>query len=335
MRVFVTGATGLVGRHVVARLLEAGHDIAALVRPESDARELVQAGCTVVPGRLEDDVDRLAAAMRGSEGLVHAAALVGRRASRALYQSQNVRGTAAVMGAAARAGVRRAIHVSSVAVYGDLRGRITEQRWQETSIDGAAFYAASKRQAEEEAWRHDDPSGLRVVAVRPSVIYGEHDRHVAPRLDRLVRLPLLPLPEGGRCTPPLVYAGNVAAGIVAALTRAEAAGHAYNLAHDHDVPLASLLRTWCGIRGIRAPRMPAVPGALIVAAARGLDVLSRNLPGVDLPGVTRPARLMTRDNPYDSSRARRELDWTGLVPVEDAMRRTSAWLDGRHPTANT
>ena len=83
------------------------------------------------------------------------------------------------------------------------------------------------------------------------------------------------------------------------------------------------------------PFMPALPGALMVAAARCVDVLSRSLPGVDLPGVTRPARLMSRDNPYDSSRARRELGWTELVRIEEAMRRTSDWLDGRHPIANT
>lgn len=328
MRTFVTGATGLVGRHVVARLLARGDEVVALARPGSDTTALVRAGCTLFRGGLEEDPAELVVGMRNCEALVHAAALVGQRTSRARYHALNVRGTAGVLSAAAAAGVRHAVHVSSVAVYGDLRGSITEDRWQEKAIPAAAFYARSKREAEEAAWRHDGTAGMRVVAVRPALIFGEHDRHVAHRLDRLVRRRVLPLPDGGRRTPPLVYAGNVAKGIVAALERPEVAGYAYNLAHDHDMPLAEIVRTWCRIRRIPVPRMPAVPGALLVGAAVAVDVLSRSVPGIDLPGVTRPARLMRIDNPYDSDRARRELGWTELVPLERALERTSAWLDG-------
>lgn len=329
MRTYVTGATGLVGRHVVARLLARGAEVVALVRPESNADALLRAGCSLVVGSIEDDATRLAAGMRGCDALVHAAALVGQRTTRERYHTLNVHGTDAVLSAGAMAGVSRVVHVSSVAVYGDLSGRVTEDRWQETGIEAGAFYASSKRAAEEMAWRHDRVAGMRVVAVRPAVIFGEHDRHVAPRLDRLARLRILPLPEGGRRTPPLVYAGNVAAGIVAALERPEAAGRAYNLARDHDVPLVEIVRAWCRIRGFPVPRMPAIPGSVLAGVAAALDVLSRNVPGVDLPGAARPARLMRIDNPYDSGRARRELGWTDLTSLERALERTSRWLDGR------
>jgi nucleoside-diphosphate-sugar epimerase len=264
--------------------------------------------------------------MRDCDAVIHAAALVGQRASRDAYLDANVTGTAAVLAAAVAAGVRRAVHVSSVAVYGPLDGSITEERWEERPIHPRAYYAGSKRAAEVEAWRHDEPGGMRVSTVRPALIYGERDRHVARRIDRAVRLPLVPLPDGGRHVLPLVYAGNVASGIVLALDTAAAAGRAYNLAQDHATPLRDLLGLWCDLRGRRVPLMPPVPGGLIERTARAVDLLSGILPGVDLPGLTRPARLLRVDNPYDSSRARQELGWTP-IPLAEALQRTAAWLE--------
>ncbi|HUF13223.1 MAG TPA: NAD(P)-dependent oxidoreductase [Longimicrobiales bacterium] len=329
MRVFLTGGTGLVGSHVALLLRAAGHDVRALVRRGSDCAQLDDLGCALVEADLSAEPAALARDMEGCDAVVHAAALVGARASRERYHALNVAGTSAVLAAAASGGVSRAIHVSSVAVYGPISGVVTEERWQEQPIHPMAFYAWSKRVAEETAWTYDRRGGMRVTTVRPALIYGERDRHVAPRLDRITRLPVLPLPDGGRWTPPLVYAGNVARGIVAALGRAGAAGRAYNLAQDHRVPLRDIVRAWCAIRCIRVPWMPGVPGGAIEGGARAADAIVRILPGLELPGLTRPARLLRGDNPYDSSRARSELGWTEPVPLEEALRRTAGWLDAR------
>ena len=303
-----------------------GHAVRALVRVDSARAHLERLGCELVVGSITDPVDTLARGMEGCDVIVHAAALVGARASKDRYDDANVTGTANVLTAADAAGVRRAVHVSSVAVYGPITGTITEERWQERDIHPRAAYAASKRMAEIEAWRHHRDDGLRVTTVRPSLIYGERDRHVAPRLDRLARMRVLPLPDGGRHVLPLVYAGNVAAGIVAALERPHAAGRAYNLAQDNAVALRDVVRMWCEAAGTSPPRLPAIPGGAIELGARALDLLSRVVPGVDLPGLRRPARLVREDNPYDSSRARAELGWQDLVPMSEAIPRTVAWL---------
>jgi nucleoside-diphosphate-sugar epimerase len=253
---------------------------------------------------------------------VHAAALVGARTTRDAYGDQNVQGTRNVLSAGARSGIRRAVHVSSVAVYGTIDGAIVEDRWQEVPIHDRAFYAWSKRASEQ-------AGELSVTTVRPALIYGERDRHVAARLDRLLRAPFLPLPDGGRHIPPLVYAGNVARGIVAALDRPASAGRAYNVAQDHALSLREFVRQWCAASARRAPLMPSIPGKALQAGARFVDHLSRRLPGLDLPGLRRPAGLISADNPYDSSRARQELGWTNLLPAEEAIRRTVAWLRTR------
>ena len=332
MRVFLTGGTGLVGSHVAEQLRAADVEVRALVRRPAHADHLRQLRCELIAGDICDNPGTHARALEGCDALVHAAALVGARATRERYHELNVEGTRNVLGAAARAGVARAVHVSSVAVYGPIDGRIHEARWRELDVDTRAFYAWSKREAEIEAWRHDDVRGMRVTTVRPALIFGERDRHVAPRLDRIIRLPLLPLPDGGSHVLPLVYAGNVARGIVAALRTPMAAGRAYNLAHDNDAPLRDVIASWRRARAAGMPRVVRIPGGIIEAMATAFDGLAAALPFLDLPGMRRPARLVRHDNPYDSSRARAELGWTSLVPMEHAVEKTVQWLRNRPDT---
>lgn len=337
MRVFLTGGTGLLGSHAAERLRADGHGVVALVRATSERAHLRGIGCVLVEadlaaGAAEAD-DTAAAAdlarlMAGCDALVHAAALVGRTARWSAFQALNVDATRRVFEAGRAAGVRRAVHVSSVAVYGGLTDApVTEDRWQERPVAGPAYYARSKRLAEEVAWRFHEPGRLRVSTVRPCVVYGERDRHLTPRLDGLMRLPLLPFPDGGRHPLPLVYAGNVALGIVRCLERDEAGGRAYNLTGDAPLSGRRLVEVWCRERSLRPPRIVPLPGGALVRVAEAIDGATARLPGVRLPRLGRPARLLRAPQPYDSTRARRELDWAGdgLVSAEAALERTAEW----------
>lgn len=327
MKLFITGGTGLVGSHVAELVRSQGDDVVALVRAGSDTAHLSVLGCELVELDLSAaPPDALADAMRGCDALVHAAAIVARRVDWDTFRSLNVGATEAVFEAACRARVARVVHVSSVAVYGGVvDAPVHEERWQERPMEEGAFYARSKRMAEEVAWRFHAAGRTRVSTVRPSVIYGERDRHVVPRLDRAARAPVLPLPDGGRHPLPLVYAGNVAAGVRACLLREQAAGRAYNLTGDHPLSARRLLELWCRHRGLRMPRVLSLPGGALVRAADLADRLGAAAPGVRLPRLGRPARLLRAPQPYDSSRARSELDWTDLVPPEEALRRTADW----------
>mgnify|MGYP001793118472 CR=1 FL=1 len=76
MRVLVTGATGLLGSHVVEALLAVGHEVRALVRPTSDVSFIKTTGATIVQGDL-DDPSSLRAAADSCDGVIHTAAVVG------------------------------------------------------------------------------------------------------------------------------------------------------------------------------------------------------------------------------------------------------------------
>jgi 2-alkyl-3-oxoalkanoate reductase len=333
MRIFLTGGTGLIGSHVAERLRRRGHDVVALVRASSDTTHLGGLGCELVQGDLADPPEALAAPMGGCGAVIHAAAKVFERGGRAAFLAANVTGTESILRAAARS-APRVVHLSSVAVYSGVRPdpALTEDHWTLADPSRQAPYAASKHLSERTAWRMHEEGAIQLTALRPSVVYGERDRAAAPIMIRFGRLPLVALPGGGRSRLPLVYAGNVARGVLAALERDQSVGRAYNLAMDHPVTgreMAQLLATALG----RPSRVLPLPGGPLRGLAAVADWAARLLPWVPPTDLRRAVRSLDRDNPYDSSRARLELGWTNLIAHEEAVRRTVAWWRSKEAAA--
>ncbi|MGK7312074.1 MAG: NAD-dependent epimerase/dehydratase family protein, partial [Candidatus Longimicrobiales bacterium M2_2A_002] len=233
MRIFLTGGTGFIGSHVAERLRGRGHSVVALVRETSDTGQLESLGCDMVVGDVMAPAGELAGLMRGADAVVHAAAKVFESGGRDAYIRLNVAGTENVLRAAGRA-APRVVHLSSVAVYAGLSmdRPLTEDRWTDADPRRQAPYAASKHLSERAAWRLHDQGAIRLTTVRPSVVYGERDRAATPVIVGFVGRKIVPLVGGGRTTLPLVYADNVARGVVEALLRDSAIGRAYNLARD-------------------------------------------------------------------------------------------------------
>ncbi|VTR94891.1 hopanoid-associated sugar epimerase : Hopanoid-associated sugar epimerase OS=Moorea producens 3L GN=LYNGBM3L_07760 PE=4 SV=1: Epimerase [Gemmata massiliana] len=172
--VALTGATGFVGWHLASTLRAAGADVVALHREGSDTARLQGIGVRTAVASL-NDVRALAAGCRGVDVLIHAAAAVDFGGDRQAIQRVNVDGTRAVMEAARASGVRRVVHLSSVAAVG-------ATRWPEVCNERAEWtlgafdvpYATTKRDAELVALAANG-SGLEVVVVNPGCVIGPDD----------------------------------------------------------------------------------------------------------------------------------------------------------------
>jgi 2-alkyl-3-oxoalkanoate reductase len=327
VRVFITGGTGLVGRHVIAALRARGDTIRALARSETAAADLARLGAEPVRGDLSDAacLDRLVA---GSDAVVHAAAIVLAGGRWEAWHEANVLGTERVARSAARQGARL-IHLSSVAVYG--RQLASEQGSagldESFDLERAATprdsYARSKREAELAVWRVAGETGLSAVALRPCVIYGEGDRHFSPRVARLMRRGFVPMVGDGENHMTLVYAGNVAAAVTAALDHGGVTGP-FNVTNDDAVTQRAFIERFAAGIGLR-PRTIRIPRGLAWRAARVLDATIGALPPLSGgPSVTSAVRFLAGENGYSSARALLLLEWRSPVPAADAVERTGA-----------
>ncbi|MEE1753772.1 NAD-dependent epimerase/dehydratase family protein [Streptomyces sp. SP18CS02] len=161
-RIAVTGAAGVLGAHLVARLRAEGREVHALdVRPLAPAPRLTAFTGDIRDGRAVTE------AVRGVDALVHcASALPSYPADQ--IRSVVVDGTASVLRAAAAAGIPRVVHISSTAVYGLPRRVPTPEEHPREPVD---TYSAAKAAAEEIAERHR-ADGMCLPVLRPKTFLG-------------------------------------------------------------------------------------------------------------------------------------------------------------------
>ena len=312
-------------------MLRDGWTARALVRHPSTF--LSGLGAATVTGDVLD-ADAFARAAAGCDVIVHAAAAITPHGGWESFRRLNIDGTLAAIGAAERSGARL-VQVSSVAVYGpDGRYRGDAGKTNEDAVLGPlperAYYARSKRDSEQLVMQAHEAGRIWATAVRPVVVYGRRDRQFVPRVARLLRLGIAPIIGGGNTTFSIVHAANVADGIVRAPFVDRAGGRAYNLSNDFDVTV----RRFFALAGAglgKHLRLVSIPP---VVAQRGLAVVKatlRALTGGRMSVVsTASLNWFTRDNPFSSERARRELGWSPPVRPEDGIPDAFHWWAANH-----
>lgn len=179
--ILITGATGIVGSHILIELLQRGNAVRVLLRPSASREPIVQLlrhyalrpdSIEYVAGDINDPVS-LGDAVRGCEAVYHCAAMVSFDPThRDRLFMTNVRGTANVVDACLAEGVKALCYISSTAAIGDelINGEHTEEsKW--TTDKGRSYYAISKRFAELEVYRGRQ-EGLQAVILNPGIIIG-------------------------------------------------------------------------------------------------------------------------------------------------------------------
>lgn len=323
LKALVTGASGMLGRHMVDLLLQRGATVRAFVRPGSDVGHLQQEGVTLAYGDAANS-RAMERAVQGVDLIFHLAGYLsvsapfGGADESPLYEQVNVAFTVHLMQAALETGVARFVFASSNSVY-DLNAPVPTP--EDAPLNPGSAYGRSKVAAEQQV--HDfQARGLATAIVRPTVIYGPGDRYFTPTALRLARLPLLPLVHGGEARFDLVHAHDVARLLWRAATREEAVGRIYNAGPGTPTTLRQLVEAYRRLTG-RGPRILSVTEA---AARRfgglGRPLVARLAPGAEAALTPEGLALMARDMHLDMGRAKQELDYRPRFTLEEGLRDT-------------
>ncbi len=321
MKALVTGATGFVGAAVARALGRADWQLRALVRANSDRRNLQGLAVDVVTGDLGDP-DSLRRALTGVDALFHVAAdyRLGARDPRQLY-AVNVEGTRNILRAAQASGVSRVVYTSSVATIGlPADGSPGSETTAAGLKDMIGHYKRSKFQAEQvalEAARGGQP----VVIVNPSTPIGPGDVKPTPTGQLVLDAAAGRMPAYVDTGLNIVHVDDVAAGHLLAFERGRV-GERYILGGE-DLMLRDILALIAPLVGRRPPRI-RLPYAAVLPLAYAAEFAAR-LTGGSTRITVEGVRMARKRMFFSSAKAVRELGYHWRPPArafEDAV----AWL---------
>ena len=265
--ILVTGATGFIGRHLIAALSANGHAVRALVRQGV----VLDTGSNVDIRQIGDIAQtNWPEALRGVDAIVHLAAIAHRgspidETDANRVRSVNVSAVADLTAAAGTLGVRRLILLSSIGVLGADSGNSTF-----SGSSAAAphdFYSQTKLDAEQAAENSAADSKLELCIVRPPLVYGPHAPGNFGRMVRWVAKGI-PLPLGAiHNQRSLISVWNLCDCLITCLSSPGAVGKPLVVADEETISTSELLRLCARLMG-RPERLLPVPAALLRLAAR-------------------------------------------------------------------
>jgi len=210
MKVFVTGATGFTGSRVVPLILKNGYEVRCLYRASSDRSFLSDSKIDWVLGDVSDS-QSLTSAMQGTDALINIASLGFGHAD-------------SIISAATKAGVKRAVFISTTAIFTQLN--------------------ASSKKVRVAAELAIETSGLKYTILRPTMIYGSpRDRNMWWLIRFMRYSPIVPIFGDGKYLQQPIYVDDVAQALVSCLANEVTIGKSYNIAGRYPLTYNDVIDT--------------------------------------------------------------------------------------------
>ena len=318
MLALVTGGQGVVGSHLCELLTKLGHRVRVLARPTSDLSPLEGLGVEVFRGDLSGEGD-LGGAVEGVDWVFHVAgALMGLREEDLVRVNRD--GTRRLCEACLAHAPRlsRFVFLSSLAAAGPSPGGAIPIL-EDASAKPVTWYGRSKLEAEGVVRR----SGLPSVILRPPVVFGPRDREVF-KYFQIARRGILPVPGGWDRSYSLVFAPDLAEGILKAAETPTPSGEVLHLTGPEVVTWSELGRKIAAALGTR-DRVLHLPESLVRAAGHVADLASRLRGRPNIFSSQKVIEMLAPAWVASPEKARRVLCWTAPTPLDDALALTVRW----------
>lgn len=322
MKVLITGATGLLGGHLLQALQQRGERIRALVLPVEHTEKLLAQGVEVVRGDVTD-TRTLTPAVKDIEMIFHLAGMMGVERPLAEYRLVNVTGTGNLYLAAQQAGVRRFVHTSSHTVYGLGYGRfLTEKDALRPDPDP---YSITKAEGDRLIRRLMLNNGMETVILRPGTFFGPGDRLHFGRIAQRMKDGKGVIIGRGNNALPFCYVTDIVQGFLLAAYHEKAPGNIYNISNDQPLTQQEIFNAVANeVSGKRPtrhlPYRPTYYGSII---AEKVARITRTRPMVTRLGVM----MFGTDNRHSIEKARRELGYEPKIDLWEGIRLASVWFN--------
>ncbi len=332
MHAIVTGATGLLGRHLVRELRRCGWSITAIVRAESNRQPLEHLGvafetCDLSRDRLDPH------ALEDASVVFHAAAAVSDWAPWSYFVANTVRPVEAVCDAMAAAGCRRLVHISTVGVYGRPPHDMTvSEDFAPAATRSRNFYRQAKIDSENVVWQRHREKQLDVTVIRPGMLYGPGDRAMLGRIVPLLRQRKIAFLGDPQVTLPLVHARDVARAAVLAAGSERAVGQAYNVVNPEEIAQEEFFDTIATRVGAPLVRRH-LPYHLAYPTALAAEWVARLLHSKRPPALTRyRVFLFGYQRHYSIEKIQSSIGWDPHIGFRAGIHAAVRWhLAHEHP----
>lgn len=316
MKIFLSGGSGFVGRHLIRRLLAERHDLVAWVRSPATADVVSREGARSWHGNL-DDQPGVAQALRHCDAVVHAAAHLRFWGPWSEFEAANVGLTQSLLDAARSAGTPTFVHVGAASVVMRTRGPLLGVDERAPLVDAPWLpYSSTKARAESAVLRAAT-SDFRTVTLRPPFIWGPGDA-VDRDLGMAIRRGRFAWFDGGHYPYATCHVANLVQAVVLALG-AQVSGEAFFVSDGDPVDLRSFLERRMAAAGLPVTRV-SVPTAAAWATAGALEFAWRALRlETEPPLVRETVRLMGYPFTVDISRARQRLGYAPVVGIDQGL----------------
>lgn len=324
-KVLVTGGAGFIGGTLVACLQSQGALVEVLDLQAGAIADVVYHQDSIT------DAEAVALRVADCDTVFHLAARVADWGPDAWFEQLNVEGTRIVLEAARRAGCRRFVHMSSVAVLEYRRGWLDapeSERWEGPAMGG---YGRSKRRAEEIV-RDAHGKGIETTIIRPGMVpFGPGDRTSFSLMADAVRKRIPLLLNGGTAQFGTAYAPELVRGMALAALKDEGAGELFHIADQIRTDWRSWVRLIAEGLNLR-PNLRSFPVAPLRPVAWLIEGLSRISGWRFAPPLTR-YRLAAGscDLHFSPAKAQKKLGFVSRTVLPDAMATTIEWYKNLNP----
>jgi predicted dehydrogenase/nucleoside-diphosphate-sugar epimerase len=321
-KILVTGANGLIGRHLLGRLLQEGNRVRLFVRRPPEPELMNNGNVEVFLGDLGDPaaVDQ---AVAGTEIVYHVGAAM--KGSAHDHERGTVYGTQNIVDSLLRHNVQRLVYISSLScLHAEVarRGDVITENWPiELSPTKRGAYTQTKTAAEKIVLDAVRDQHLRAVLLRPGRVFGPGMTLLTPEVARRVGSFFVVLGDGTRELP-LVYVDDVIDAIVLAAETSEFDGRIFHIVDRTQITQNQVVHDYIS-KNAKSAKVIRVPLAVVYSLALGFEVLSKILKRPVPLSIYRVKSALARMK-FDCTRAETELGWRPRVGVASGLQETMA-----------